>query len=56
MEKDPIIEEVRAIRKEIERQYPDAESFYRHLKEQQEAYKSRLVRRGMKEPPRRRAR
>ena len=31
MAKDPIVEEARSIRKEIERQYPDAASFYQHL-------------------------
>ena len=46
MSTDPIIDEVRAVRKEIEQQYPDAESFYQHLRQQQEAYRDRLVRRG----------
>jgi hypothetical protein len=45
MEKDPIVEQVRAVRKQIEQQYPDAESFYRHLEEQQKAHKSRLIHR-----------
>jgi len=51
MRKDPIIEQVRSVRKEIERQYPDAESFYKHLKQQQEAYRSRLTRRKPKKAP-----
>jgi hypothetical protein len=45
MTKDPILEEVRAVRKEIERQYPDAQSFYEHLEQQQKAYADRLTRR-----------
>jgi hypothetical protein len=48
MSTDPIVKEVRTVRKEIERQYPDAESFYRHLQQQQETYRHRLVRRGPK--------
>jgi hypothetical protein len=45
MNKDPIVEEVRSVRKEIERQYPDAKSFYEHLEQQQKAYADRLARR-----------
>ncbi len=52
MAKDPIVQEVRAIRKEIEQQYPDAASFYRHLQRQQKAYRKRLVRRHPKRAPR----
>jgi hypothetical protein len=52
MAKDPIIQEVRSIRKEIERQYPDAASFYEHLERQQKAYRKRLVRRRPKKAPR----
>lgn len=55
MRKDPIVEQVRSIRKEIERQYPDAESFYKHLEQQQEAYRTRLVRRKPKKTPRTKA-
>ena len=43
MRKDPIVEQVRSVRKEIERKYPDAESFYRHLEQQQETYRARLT-------------
>jgi hypothetical protein len=46
MTKDPIVEQVRAIRKEIEQQYPDAASFYRHLEQVQKTCRKRLVRRG----------
>jgi hypothetical protein len=48
MKKDPIVQQVRSVRKEIEEQYPDADSFYKHLEEQQKVYKSRLVRRAPK--------
>jgi len=51
MRKDPIVEQVRSIRKEIERQYPDAESFYKHLEQQQEAYRTRLTCREPKKAP-----
>jgi hypothetical protein len=49
---DPIVEQVRAIRKEIEQQYPDAASFYQHLEQVQKTYRRRLVRRGPKKSPR----
>jgi hypothetical protein len=52
MTRDPIIQEVRSIRKEIEQQYPDAASFYKHLEQQQKAYRKRLVRRHPKRVPR----
>ena len=52
MAKDPIVQEVRSIRKEIEQQYPDAASFYKHLERQQKAYRKRLVRRRPKKTPR----
>jgi len=55
MAKDPIVEQVRSIRKEIEQQYPDAESFYQHLLQQQEAYGTRRVHRKSKRIPRTRA-
>ena len=49
MSVDPIVEQVRAVRKEIDRQYPDADSFYQHLQEHQETYRHRLVRRSPKQ-------
>jgi len=52
MRKDPIVEQVRSVRKEIEQQYPDVESFYKHLEQQQEAYRARLTRRKPKKTPR----
>ena len=52
MARDPIVEQVRSIRKEIEQQYPDAASFYKHLEQQQKAYRKRLVRRCPKKAPR----
>jgi hypothetical protein len=55
MRKDPIIEQVRAIRKQIEQQYPDAESFYKHQEQQQQAYRARLMRRKPKKAPRAKA-
>ncbi len=51
MKKDPIVQQVRSVRKEIEDQYPDADSFCKHLEEQQKAYKRRLVRRAPKRSP-----
>ena len=51
MRKDPIIEQVRSIRKQIEKQYPDAESFYKHLEQQQEPYRPLLIRRKAKKAP-----
>ncbi|MEN6336183.1 MAG: hypothetical protein ABFE01_18170 [Phycisphaerales bacterium] len=45
MNKDPIVEEVRRVRKEIEKQYPDAKSFYDHLEQQQKTCGRRLIRR-----------
>ncbi len=50
MKKDPIVQQVRSVRKEIEDQYPDADSFCKHLEEQQKAYESRLVRRAPRRP------
>jgi type III secretory pathway component EscR len=55
MSKDPIVQQVRAVRKKIERQYPDAESFYKHLEQQQKAYRDRLTRRKPKQARRARA-
>ncbi len=49
---DPIVQQVRSIRKEIEQQYPDAASFYKHLEQQQKAYGKRLTRRSPKKTPR----
>ena len=55
MRKDPIVEQARSARKEIEQQYPDAESFYKHLEQQQEVYRARLTRRKPKKTPRAKA-
>ena len=55
MRKDLIVEQVRSVRREIEQQYPDAESFYKHIKQQQETYRTRLTRRKPKKPPRAKA-
>jgi hypothetical protein len=52
MERDPIVQQVRAVRKEIEQQYPDAASFYQHLEQVQKTYRKRLVRRHPKKAPR----
>jgi hypothetical protein len=52
MERDPIVQQVRAIRKEIEQQYPDAASFYQHLEQMQKTCRKRLVRRRPKKAPR----
>ncbi|UCD49390.1 MAG: hypothetical protein JSW27_17890 [Phycisphaerales bacterium] len=51
MSTDPIVQEVRSVRKEIEQQYPDADAFYEHLRQRQKAYGDRLTRRQPKEPP-----
>lgn len=51
MSKDPIVEQVRSVRKEIEEQYPDAESFYTHLEQLQQPYKTRLTRRKPRKTP-----
>ena len=45
MNNDPIVQEVRRIRMEIEQQYPDKDSYFKHLQEQQVACKQRLVKR-----------
>lgn len=46
MRRDPIVEEVRRIRREIEAEcQDDAQKFYEHLQELQERYGKRLVRR-----------
>lgn len=55
MKKDPIVEQVRSVRKEIEREYPDAKSFYEHLRRQQSAYRNRLTRGAPKKTPHTRA-
>ena len=46
---DPIIQEIRDIRKEIEREHPDGESFYRHYERLQKDSGKALIRR----PPKR---
>lgn len=51
MRKDPIVEQVRSVRKQIEQQYPDAESFYKHLEQQQEAHPTHLTRRKPRKTP-----
>ncbi len=52
MAEDPIVQQVRDVRREIEQQYPDAESFYKHLEQQQKAYRNRLTRRKPRKTPR----
>lgn len=49
---DPIVQQVRAVRKEIEQQYPDGTAFYKHLEQEQETYRKRLVRRRPKQAQR----
>lgn len=51
MARDPVVEQVRSIRKEIGQQYPDAASFYRHLEQVQKTCRRRLVRRRPKKAP-----
>ena len=46
MSNDPIVEEVRKVRLEIERECgPSADAYFEHLKKVQEKWKERLVRR-----------
>ena len=46
MVKDPIVEEVREVRHEIEKEAgDDANAYYRHLKALEEQWRDRLVRR-----------
>ena len=40
---DPIIEELRQIRREIEQTYNDSESYYQHLLDIQKQYRERLT-------------
>jgi hypothetical protein len=44
MFKDPIVQQVRDIRKEIEQQYPDSCSFYKHYAQLQKGCKKPLTR------------
>ncbi len=49
MSDDPIVKEVRKIRKEIEEEAQgDPDRYYEHLKKLQEQYRGRLVRRSPK--------
>ncbi len=49
MADDPIVKEVRKVRKEIEEEYRgDPDRYYEHLKEVQKQYRGRLVRRSPK--------
>jgi hypothetical protein len=49
MWKDPIVEEVRKARRQIEKEYgPDTDAFLQHIYDQQKKVKSRLVSRGPK--------
>ena len=45
MQNDPIVQEVRSIRKEIEQQFPNANAYYQHLEQQQATYEQKLVKR-----------
>jgi len=43
---DPIVEEVRALRREIEKEHgPSPEAYYEHLQRFQQQWRDRLVRR-----------
>ena len=48
MQKDPIVQKVRNLRHELEQRYPDSESYYQHLLQQQKSFEGRLVRRSPK--------
>jgi hypothetical protein len=49
MFKDPIVQQVRDVRKEIERQYPDSGSFYKHYEQLQKDCKKPLTRKSPKQ-------
>jgi hypothetical protein len=49
MFKDPIVQQVRDIRKEIEHQYPDSRSFYEHYERLQKDCKKTLTRKSPKQ-------
>jgi hypothetical protein len=46
MWEDPIVEEVRKVRREIAAKYPTPEAYYRHIMRVQKRYAARLVRSG----------
>ncbi len=48
MFKDPIVEEVRNIRKKIEKQYPDSDSFFNYYDQIQKESQKVLTRRSPK--------
>ena len=51
MVKDPIVEEVRAVRHEIEKEAGrDPDAYYQHLKTLEEKWRDRLVRRKPQPP------
>lgn len=56
MYKDPIVEEVRRARLEIESEYPDIDAHLRHIREKQEADPKRFVSRGPRPRRERKAR
>lgn len=51
MFKDPIVEQVRRVRRELDEKYPDSQSLYEHYERVQQAYRERLVRRSPRRPP-----
>ncbi len=46
MYKDPIVEEIRRVRNEIEAEYPDVATQLKHIREKQATEPKRLVSRG----------
>ena len=52
MFKDPIVQEVRDIRKQIERNLPDSESFYKYYEALQKDCRKPLTRRSPRKAPR----
>jgi hypothetical protein len=56
MWKDPIVEEVRKVRRRLEKQFgPDADSYLNHIYEQQKKSKVKFVSRVHKKPSARKA-
>ncbi len=43
--KDPVVEEVRKVRHQIDAEYPDMKRYFEHLHELEKKYAHRLVRR-----------
>ncbi len=49
MRKDPAIDEIRQVRKEISREYETTEDFLNHYRELEKSYESRMLRSGSRQ-------